>query len=144
VRACPRGDVFYAQVTPSHIFPVAKIDRSSVRAGRILATLTSSGQGPQNSPYAFLLAAPGEGEPLSVIPLNAAGEGYTQGFGLRWDPAEGDYRLSGAVQGDPPAPTTGQISGALGYPSAGGLPSAPTTASSSAMCPRAAVSRGCM
>jgi hypothetical protein len=94
-------EVIIAQVGPTHTYPMAQIDRTSVRAGRILATLVTPDQGPQNSPYAFLLAAPGEGQDaLSVIPLNVVGNGYTQGFGLRWDDAAGDYRLSGAVMGD--------------------------------------------
>lgn len=113
-------EVIIAQVTPTHSYAVAQIDRTSVRAGRILATLVSPEQGPQNSPYGFLLAAPADAQtPLAVIPLNIAGNGYTQGFGLRWDAAEGDYRLSGAVQGDQPAPTTGQIKGVVGFPSEG-------------------------
>lgn len=113
-------EVLIGQIEPNHAYPLATIDLSNVRGQGILATLVSPSQGPENSPYAFLLAAPSDADtPVAVIPLNVNGQGYTQGFGLRWDPAKGDYRLAGAVFGDPPQRSSGKISGRVGYPSEG-------------------------
>lgn len=72
------------------------INLSEVRSeSSILATLSTPAQGPGAGPAGFLIAAPGEaGAPISVIPLNANGQGYTQGFRLVWDATTGAYRIA--------------------------------------------------
>lgn len=109
-----------AGMRPGNPVPLATVDRSTVRSDRILATLVTPESTPANTPAAFLLAAPYNPNVLvAVIPINNAGQMYAQGFGLKWNTAEGAYRLSGGpIDGDFSGPY-GTIRGQLGYPSSG-------------------------
>jgi hypothetical protein len=79
---------------------LATLSPDEVRSERtVLATLA----GASGRPAAFFLAAPLDSTtPLAAIPLDSAGMGYAQGFGLRWDPAAGTYRLVSGPDATPP------------------------------------------
>ncbi len=82
----------------------------------VLATLA----GASRRPAAFFVAAPlDDTTPLATIPLDSAGMGYTQGFGLRWNPDTSAYRLLSGPEATLPQPAL--VSGFVGFP-AGGVP----------------------
>jgi hypothetical protein len=64
---------------------------------------------PELTPAAFLLqVGDSPDEVLAVIPINADGEGFAQGLGVYWEPAQNTYRLlgpGGVRVPDPPALT---------------------------------------
>ncbi|WP_141508863.1 hypothetical protein [Candidatus Chloroploca asiatica] len=61
--------------------------------------------GVSGRPAAFFIATPlDEATPLAAIPLDGDGMGYTQGFGLRWNPDTSQYRLVSGPDATPPQP----------------------------------------
>ncbi|MEN9937586.1 MAG: hypothetical protein RLZZ387_4165 [Chloroflexota bacterium] len=70
---------------------------SSLAAGdRALVTFPASGP---TRPAAFMVQVNSRGVPslLDVLQVNASGEPYAQGIGIRWDVASQAYRISGAA-----------------------------------------------
>lgn len=69
------------------------ITPAQIRAGDVTLLVYPTGD-PAIAPAAFVLrAAPEEEAPIALIPINGAGEFYTHGIGVAWNPAEGAYRL---------------------------------------------------
>jgi hypothetical protein len=56
---------------------------------------TYSIDNPELTPAAFLLQPDSTNAVLTAIPINAAGEGIAQGFGIFWDTDQNAYRLLG-------------------------------------------------
>lgn len=112
------AEVMIAQVGQQNIYPLVTIDTREVRTpSRVLTPLVYPDSQAFNTPAAFLVAVDrGSYTPLSVIPINSAGQGYTQGFALAWSQAEGSYVV---VTGPAAIGEPGLISGRLGYPSQG-------------------------
>ena len=89
------SEVMIAQGDASNNTVLAAINTNGVQSDSLLLNLTNGAA----TPAAFMVAAPSEnGLPVAVIPINANGQGYMQGFGLRWDASEGAYRIAGPPQ----------------------------------------------